>query len=137
MGLALLAAAATAATNLWAVPVLNQRLVPQVQAAATAMLQREVSLGAVRWVAPTGLAGLTPLASVGPVSVGAGPVEQSTAMLQRVTVGLDPLQSVLQQRLVLAVRAHGAQVGLGWGQGQAACEGGGQGQLCCDSAVNA
>lgn len=110
LGLGLLAAAATAAANVWGVPALNGRLLPPVQAAASALLQREVQLGVVNWVAPTGLLGLTPLASVGPVRVGAGPVERSSASLRQVTVGLDPVQSLLQRRIVLAVKGHGAQV---------------------------
>lgn len=83
---------------------------PQVQAAAAAVLQRDVQLGAVRWLAPTGLAGIGPLASVGPVALGPGPVERSSTSARHVTVGLDPLQSALQRRLVLDVRVHGAQV---------------------------
>ena len=110
--LALLSAAATAAANVWGVPAINRRLMPQVQAAAAAALQREVQLGAVRWLAPTGLAGVGPLASVGPVALGPSPVEGSSLSARHVTLGLDPLHSALQRRLVFDVRVDGAQVGV-------------------------
>lgn len=110
LGLGMLAAAATLVANAWGVPAINRQLLPQVQAAASAMLQREVALGAVRWVAPTGLIGLTPLGSLGPVCVGPGTVERSSAEVQEVTVVLDPVQSALQGRVVLTVKARGAQV---------------------------
>ena len=114
LGLGLLAAVATAAANAWGVPAINRQLLPQVQATAAVLLQREVQLGAVGWVAPvTGLVGLTPLASLGPISLGPGPVERSSARVGRVSVGLDPLQSALQRRVVLTIRALGAEVG-GW-----------------------
>jgi hypothetical protein len=111
LGLGILAAAATLVANAWGVPAINHQLLPQVQEAASALLQREVALGAVRWVAPTGLVGLTPLGSLGPVRVGPGPVEGSSAEVERLTVALDPVQSALQGRVVLTVKALGAQVG--------------------------
>ncbi len=64
----------------------------------------------MHWVAPSGLVGVTPLAAVGPVSVGPGPAERSSASLPRVLVRVDPLQSLLQKKLVLSFRADQAQV---------------------------
>ena len=110
LGTALLLGLATAAANVWGVHALNERLLPQVQAAAAAALGRDLDLGRVRWLAPTGLAGLTPVASMGPVSVGPAAHEHSSARLERVELGLDVAQSLLQQRLVLAARARGAEL---------------------------
>lgn len=112
LGIGLLAAVATVAANVWGVPVVNRRLLWQIQASAAALLQREVTVGAVRWVAPTGLLGLTPLVCLGPVTVGPGCAEGSSAQVQRLTVGLDNVQSLLQRRVVLTVRAHQARVEL-------------------------
>jgi hypothetical protein len=100
------------AANAWGVPAVNRRLLPQIQASATALLQREVAVGAVHWLAPTGLIGLTPLACLGPVSVGPGPAEGSSAHVQRLTVAVDTIQSLLQRRVMLTVRAHQARVEL-------------------------
>lgn len=111
LGLCFLGALATAAANVWGLRALNEQLLPQAQAAAAVLLQREVQLGAVHWVSPlAGLLGLGPLASVGPISLGAGPVERSSARAERLWVGLDPVQSALQRRVVLAVKAGGLQV---------------------------
>ena len=70
----------------------------------------QVSLGKVRWVAPSGLVGFGPLASVGPVSLGPGAAEMSTLEVPRVVVCVDPLQSLLQQKLILQLHADQAQV---------------------------
>lgn len=126
--LGFLGALATAAANVWGLRALNQRMLPQAQAAAAALLQREVELGAVRWVSPlAGLLGLGPLASLGPVSLGAGPVERSSAQAERLWVGLDLPQSALQRRVVLAVKARGLRVRGGeqriGGLGMVACAG--------------
>ena len=71
----------------------------------------QVALGTVRWIAPTGLVGLTPLASIGPVSVGPGTSEGSTAILPEVLIRLDPLQSLVHRRLMLQLHADKAEVG--------------------------
>ena len=70
----------------------------------------QVSLGKVRWVAPSGLVGFGPLASVGPVSLGAGAAEKSSVEIPRMVVCVDPLQSLLQQKLILQLHADQAQV---------------------------
>lgn len=127
LGLAVLLAAASAASNWWGVRALNRQVLPQAQAALQALLLREVQLGAVRWVSPAGLVGLGPLASVGPLSVGPSPLERSSAELQRLSVGLDVLQSALQRRVVLAVKVHGAQVSRRAGREVPA---GGMGMVC-------
>lgn len=64
----------------------------------------------MRWVSPAGVTGLMPLASVGPISLGASPVEHSTARVERLLVGVDLLQSLLQGRIILTTRAVGAEV---------------------------
>ena len=69
-----------------------------------------MGLGKVRWVAPSGLVGFGPLASVGPVSLGAGAAEKSSLEIPRVVVCVDPLQSLLQQKLILQLHADQAQV---------------------------
>ena len=101
----------TALVNAWGVPQLNSRL-PQVAQQAAAVLKRDVEVGRVLWLAPTGLIGLHPFGSVGPISVGPGPVEGSSATLDRVTIGVNALQSILRRRIVLTVKATGAEVHL-------------------------
>jgi len=64
----------------------------------------------VRWIAPTGLTGLTPLASVGPITVGPSSREASSATLPRVVVRVDPIQSLLQGKLMLRLLAEQAEV---------------------------
>lgn len=70
----------------------------------------QVGLGKVRWVAPSGVLGFGPLASVGPVSLGPGAAEKSSLEILRVIVCVDPLQSLLQQKLILQLHADQAQV---------------------------
>ena len=70
-----------------------------------------MKLGRVRWVAPSGLVGFGPLASVGPVSLGPGAAEKSSLEIPRVVVCVDPLQSLLQRKLILHLLADQAQVG--------------------------
>ena len=61
-------------------------------------------------MAPTGLLGLTPLASLADFRVGPGSLEQSSVVLPEVLMALSPVQSVLQRRLVLQLHAPKAQV---------------------------
>ena len=65
----------------------------------------------MRWVAPSGLVGFGPLASVGPVSLGPGAAEKSSLEIPRVVVCVDPVQSLLQRKLILHLLADQAQVG--------------------------
>eukprot|EP00884_Botryococcus_braunii_P001435 jgi/Botrbrau1/11292/Bobra.0038s0058.1 len=109
---ALLLGLLTAAINVGALRSVNRRLLPMATSAAAHALEREVKVGRVHWVAPSGLVGATPLAAVGPVSVGPGPAERSSVSLPRVLVCVDPLQSLLQKKLVLTFRANHAQVSL-------------------------
>ena len=55
--------------------------------------------------------GFGPLASVGPVSLGPGAAEKSSLEIPRVVVCVDPLQSLLQRKLILHLLADQAQVG--------------------------
>ncbi len=57
----------------------------------------------VKWVMPLGVTGVTPLAAVGPVSVGPSHsgAERSSIEAPHVTVFVDALQSLLQRKAVL------------------------------------
>ena len=61
-----------------------------------------------------GLLGVTPLASVGPVSVGPSlsGLERSSLEVERVTIFVDALQSLLQRKAVLRMLMVAPQVGL-------------------------
>ena len=72
----------------------------------------QVSVGRVNWLAPTGMTGLHPIASIGPVSVGPGQFEGSWAHLPEVRVSLDPLKSLLRRKVVLKLNAPGAEVSI-------------------------
>ena len=61
-------------------------------------------------MAPSGLVGFGPLASMGPVSLGPGAAEKSSLEIPRVVVCVDPLQSLLQQKLIMQLHADQAQV---------------------------
>ena len=65
----------------------------------------------MKWVAPTGLIGITPLASFGPLVLGPSSREGSSASVPEVLVKLDPLQSLLQRKVMLQVQAGRAEVG--------------------------
>ncbi len=73
----------------------------------------QVTVGRVRWIAPTGLAGLTPLASVGPLAIGpsAAGLERTSFAAPEVVVSINALQSLLQRKVVLAVEAMDTRVG--------------------------
>jgi hypothetical protein len=103
--------AASALANAWAVPAANARL-PALEAGASRALGRAVRLGRVRWVSPIGALGLGPLVALGPIAVGAGPVEKSSATLERVRLRLDVGASLARARLVLTLAASGAEVDL-------------------------
>ena len=71
-------------------------------------------MGRVRWIAPSGLVGLTPLASVGPVELGpsASGLERTSVTAPEVVVSVNALQSALQRKVVLSLQAVGTQVGI-------------------------
>ena len=69
-----------------------------------------MTVGQVNWLAPTGVTGLHPIASLGPVSVGPGATEGSWAHLPEVRVSLDPIKSLVQRKVVLNLHAPGAEV---------------------------
>lgn len=71
-----------------------------------------MDLGRLRWVLPTGLVGLGPVASIGPVRVGPGAVEGSSAVLPEVKLHLRLLPSLLSRRLMLQLQADKAEVHL-------------------------
>lgn len=74
----------------------------------------QVSITRVEWIAPMGLLGITPLASVGPVSVGPSQsgLERSSLEVERVTIFVDALQSLLQRKAVLRMLMIAPQVDL-------------------------
>lgn len=87
-------------------------MLPNITAEVATLLKRPLDIGGVKWLAPTGITGLTPLASVGPVSIGAGPVEVSSATIDRVLVRFDPLKSLARGKLVLTLDGKDAEVHL-------------------------
>ena len=101
----------TAATNAWGVPALNKKL-PLIAHEVKGVLHRDVTIKQIHWLAPTGILGLHPLASLGPVVVGPGPTECSSGMIERVVLSLDPFRSILHGRLVINLKAHGADINL-------------------------
>lgn len=103
---ALAVGVATALANLVGVRRVNASLLPRVTHALSTVLQRDVQVAGVRWVAPTGVLGVTPLASVGGVHVGPGSAEQTSFSADALEVSLDPLQSLIQRQLILKVRGR-------------------------------
>ena len=65
----------------------------------------------MKWLAPSGVLGLHPLAAIGPVSVGPGPIEHSSALLPDVRISINPVQSLVQRQVVLKIHIPAAQVG--------------------------
>ena len=95
-------------------------------------------MGKVNWLAPTGVTGMHPIVSMGPVSLGPGQAEGSWAYLPEVRVSVNPVKSMIQHKLVLNLHAPAAEVSSvlapacdravvrdGWGEG-----GGGGGSMC-------
>jgi len=91
----------TIVLNALVVPYCNARVLPRVEAAASAATGRVVSLEGIRWVSPPGVVGLGPVASVNGIYIGPGLVEKSEALAPQAAVSLAPLQSLLQRKLVL------------------------------------
>ena len=105
----LLTFALTAAVNA-ALPSVNVRALPRAEAAVSHVLERDVRLGGVKYAMPvTGLVGATPLAALGPVSLGPSPLEGSSVEVQEVVVKVAPLASLLQRAVVLRVELEGAR----------------------------
>lgn len=77
----------------------------------SAFVHQQVTVGQVNWLAPTGVTGLHPIASLGPVSVGPGADEGSWAHLPEIRVSIDLVKSLVQRKMVLKIRAPGAEVG--------------------------
>ena len=81
------------------------RMQPDIEAQVSKPLGHPVSVGAYRGL---GLQGL----SVGPVQVRPGPLDQSTAEIQRITIGIDVVASLQRFKPVLSVRIRGTQLDL-------------------------
>ena len=92
------------AADRWADSVF-QRVRPGIEAQISKPLGHPVSIGRYRGLGPQGIA-------LGPVQVRKGPRDQSTAEIQRITIGLDPLASLQRLRPVLQVRVKGAHLEL-------------------------
>ena len=103
---------ATAAAQAWGRPALNERVLPWASTSASAAAGRTVRIGRVRWLLPSGVTGLTPVAALGPSSVGPAATEKSSIHAQRVSVWFRPLASLLQRRPVLHVVVHTPHVKL-------------------------
>ena len=67
-------------------------------------------MGQVNWLAPTGVTGLHPIASLGPVSVGPGAAEGSWAHLPEIRISVDLVKSLAQRKMVLKLHSPGAEV---------------------------
>lgn len=87
------------------------------------LLHVQVEVGAVRWLSPPGVSGLMPVASLGPVRVGPGPVESSSASVEEVMLGLDAWRSIVQREVVVTLALRGVQVGAGGNRGDCASMG--------------
>ena len=77
----------------------------------------QITLGGLRYVSLGGLTGMVPLASLGPVAVGPGPVEKSSIVApQGVQLYLDPLASMVQKQVGWDAggQAHRAGGALHW-----------------------
>ena len=82
-----------------------ERLRPEIEAQVSKPLGHPVSIGGYRGLGPQGI-------HVGPIQVGSGRQDQSTAGIQRLIIGIDPLESLQRLRPVLTVRVRGAQLDL-------------------------
>lgn len=67
-------------------------------------------MGQVNWLAPTGVTGLHPVASLGPVSIGPAAAEGSWAHLPEIRISIDPVKSLAQRKMVLKLHSPGAEV---------------------------
>ena len=99
------------ALNIWAVPRINKGL-PQVSKSLTKVLKRDTDIKKVKWIAPSGILGLHPIARIQGVSVGPGDVEKSNATVDTVDLHLNPLKSIFCGRLMLAAKCDGVDVHL-------------------------
>lgn len=139
--LALAFSLAHVAANKWAVPALNERVLPGASQAITRILDREVRtsaasaprqawgpllsltigpysiqvrVGGVDSLSPLGLTGLTPVAHLSDVSVGPrrDGAERSHLAARAVSLGVSPLESLVQGKIVLRASVGGAEVHL-------------------------
>eukprot|EP00210_Caulerpa_lentillifera_P007372 g7046.t1 len=92
--------------NTWILGYLNNRVLPENTNELTRVMEREVSLGKVNWVLPTGVIGMSPLMSVGPIDVGPGTAEQSQVFVPELRLGLDFIRSAFQRQIVLKVHCN-------------------------------
>ncbi len=78
---------------------------PDLEAQISQPLGHPVSLGRYRGLGPLGVA-------FGPVQVRRGPRDQSSAAIQRISIGVNPLLSLQRLRPVLTVRVRGVHLDL-------------------------
>lgn len=78
----------------------------------------QVRLGRLHGVSFAGVTGCVPLLTLGPCSVGPGPVEKSSLVApEGVRLYIDPLTSLVQQQLVLTLALHRPEVSIVQGEG--------------------
>ena len=82
-----------------------ERLRPDLEAQISTPLGHPVSVGRYRGLGLQGIA-------LGPVQLSKGPLDQSSARIERLSIGLDPLASLQRLRPVLTVRIRGADLDL-------------------------
>ena len=82
-----------------------ERLRPVIEARVSEPLGHPVSLGRYRGLGFQGI-------SFGPIAAQPGSADQSTAAIERLSIGFNPLESLLRLRPVLPVRVQGVQLDL-------------------------
>lgn len=97
--------------NIWSLPRINKKL-PSISKSLAKVVKREIIIERVNWLAPSGLLGVHPIANVGPVQIGPGPVEQSHGRVESLDIRFNPLRSIFSGRFYFSVKSQGASLHL-------------------------
>lgn len=97
--------------NIWSLPRINKKL-PSISKSLGKVAKREIIIERVNWLAPSGLLGVHPIANVGPVQIGPGPVEQSHGRVESLDIRFNPLRSIFSGRFYFSVKSQGASLHL-------------------------